>query len=186
MPDFILPKRWLCLCITISEAERLIFPIPQICPLRLLAFRTSERSASRDFIRQAWWTFLRYPENFEGSRSWDFGCDISRMDDPIVKMYWCKWRICWVMFKLKCSIPCSERYIFRCCASTENPETNWENKKGTWEKIESDHEIWDLSWNGMSNELMQRMSITWHGKKGFDLTINLRSLCNTYFAHHSS
>jgi hypothetical protein len=26
------------------------------------------------------------------------------MDDPIAKMYWWKWWICWVMFKLKSSI----------------------------------------------------------------------------------
>jgi hypothetical protein len=49
--------------------------------------------------------FFRYPGNFEGNRSWDFVCDISRMSDPIAKQYWWKWWICWVMFKLKCSIP---------------------------------------------------------------------------------
>jgi hypothetical protein len=27
------------------------------------------------------------------------------MDDPIAKLHWWKWRICWVNFKLKCSIP---------------------------------------------------------------------------------
>jgi hypothetical protein len=30
-----------------------------------------------------------------------------------------KWRICWVMFTLKCSIPLSKRQILKCCASAD-------------------------------------------------------------------
>jgi hypothetical protein len=53
--------------------------------LRLLAFRASERSASRELIRWTWWTLVSYPENFELSRLWDFRCGISRMVDLIAK-----------------------------------------------------------------------------------------------------
>jgi hypothetical protein len=31
------------------------------------------------------------------------------MDDSIAKIYWWKWWIGWLMFKMKCSIPFSKR-----------------------------------------------------------------------------
>jgi hypothetical protein len=77
--------------------------------LRRLAFRASQRSVSKEFSWRIGWTLVHYPGNCEGSLSWDFECGISRMDDPMVKLYWWKWWICWVMFKLKCSIPFSKR-----------------------------------------------------------------------------
>jgi hypothetical protein len=72
MPDLIVPKRLLWVWITIPEAEHVIFLIRQIWSLGLPAFRVSERNASREFIRRtwwAWWTFVHYPGNVEGSRS---------------------------------------------------------------------------------------------------------------------
>jgi hypothetical protein len=53
MPDVIAPKSLLSFWITIPFAEHFILPIHQIWPLRLLVFRVSERSASREFIRRA-------------------------------------------------------------------------------------------------------------------------------------
>jgi hypothetical protein len=38
--------------------------------------------------------FFDYLVNFEESQSWDFGYDISRINDPIAKIYWWKWWIC--------------------------------------------------------------------------------------------
>jgi hypothetical protein len=85
MPELVVPKRLLSFWITIPCTKHVILLIRQISPLRLLTFRISERSALREFIRRIWWTLVRYPGNFQGSRSWDLGRRISRMDDPIVK-----------------------------------------------------------------------------------------------------
>jgi hypothetical protein len=63
--------------------------------------------------------------NVARTRWRDFGCGISRIDDPIAKMYWSKWWICWVIFKLKCSIPFSQRQILRCYVSMETLAVAW-------------------------------------------------------------
>jgi hypothetical protein len=51
LPDFIVLKRFLYFWITVPSPEDFIFLICQISPVRLLAFRVSERSASRQLIR---------------------------------------------------------------------------------------------------------------------------------------
>jgi hypothetical protein len=95
--------------VTNLYAEHRILPIRQIWPLRLLAFLASEKSVSGEFMQRTWWTFLRSTGNSDGSRSRDFGCGISSMEDPIAKINWCKCRMCWVMLQLKCLIPFSKR-----------------------------------------------------------------------------
>jgi hypothetical protein len=88
MAHLIVPKRLLSFGSQVPTPSTSSSLLARSTPLRLLAFRATERCVPRKFIWRTWWTLVGYPGNVERSRSWEFGCSISRMDNPIATMYW--------------------------------------------------------------------------------------------------